>query len=380
MRARLEARRPEIEQAILARVYAVSDPAGAEDPEYVQGLRAAASAALDYGLAGIAPGERSEPIPPALLAQTRRAARSGVGLDTVLRRYFAGCTLLGDFIMQEAEDGGLLRGAALRRVLRAQAALFDRLVVAITEEHTRETEDRAGSLEQRRAEHVEGLLAGELIDPADLAYELDAWHLGVLAAGRGAAAAIRDLTTALDRRLLLVRPDGETVWAWLGGRRRIATAEIAPLASSSRSADVVLALGEPGEGIAGWRLTHRQARAALPIALRGPQRLVRYADIALLASMLCDDLLVSSLNQLYLSPLAQERDGGTALRQTLRAYFAAGRNASAAATALGVSRQTVGNRLGAIEARLGRPLDNCAAEIEAALRLADLGDLAAPPA
>ncbi|MBW8060448.1 MAG: hypothetical protein FVQ78_09030 [Solirubrobacterales bacterium] len=57
----------------------------------------------------------------------------------------------------------------------------------------------------------------------------------------------------------------------------------------------------------------------------------------------------------------------------------AGRNAASAAAALGVSRQTVGNHLGAIEARLGRSFSSCAAEIEAALRLEDLGDLAAPP-
>ena len=379
MRARLEARRPEIEQEILARVHAVSDSAGAEDPEYVQGLRAAASAALGYGLAGIARGERSGPIPAVLFAQTRRAARNGIGLDTVLRRYFAGYTLLGDFVVQEAEDGGLLRGAALRRVLRAQAALFDRLVLAITDEYTRatETEGRVGSLEQRRAEHVERLLAGELVDPAELAYELDAWHIAAIAAGRRAKGTMEDLATALDRRLLVVHCDEGTVWAWLGGVRRFDSAELARLASAGPVDGVSLAVGEPGEGAAGWRLTHRQAAAAWPLALRGPRSPVRYADVALLASILQDDILASSLNQLYLSPLAEERDGGAALRRTLRAYFAAGRSASSSAAALGVDRHTVASRLRTVEERLGRPLGDCALELEAALRLEGARDLAA---
>jgi DNA-binding PucR family transcriptional regulator len=111
----------------------------------------------------------------------------------------------------------------------------------------------------------------------------------------------------------------------------------------------------------------------MPIALRSPQVLVRYADVALLASILQDDLLATSLQQLYLAPLGAERDGGQALRETLRAYFAAERNVSSAAAALAVSRQTVINRLRTIEQRFDRPLNKCAAEVEAALSLEDLG-------
>ena len=107
--------------------------------------------------------------------------------------------------------------------------------------------------------------------------------------------------------------------------------------------------------------------------MRGSQSLVRYADVALLASILQDDLLAISLRQLYLAPLSEERDGGSALRQTLRAYFAAERNVSSAAGALSVSRQTVVNRLHVIEERFERSLNSCAAEVEAALRLEDLG-------
>jgi DNA-binding PucR family transcriptional regulator len=135
-----------------------------------------------------------------------------------------------------------------------------------------------------------------------------------------------------------------------------------------------LALGEPGEGPGGWRLSHRQARAALPIAARSPERFVRYADVALAASILQDDLLATSLRQIYFAPLEGERDGGEVARETLRAYFAAGRNVSSAAVALGVNRNTVASRLRAIEARTGQPLTSRAAEFEAALRLDDLGE------
>jgi DNA-binding PucR family transcriptional regulator len=101
---------------------------------------------------------------------------------------------------------------------------------------------------------------------------------------------------------------------------------------------------------------------------------VRYREVALLAAALRDDVLSSSLNEIYLAPLAQERDGGATLRQTLRAYFAAERNVSSAAARLEVSRKTVRSRLRAIEQRVGRSLDACAAEMEIALRLQRLSD------
>jgi hypothetical protein len=374
LRARLQARRGEIEEAILARAYGVSDPGEAADPEYLQGLRAAVSAAIEYGLAGIEAVERRPPpIPAALLVQARVAARSGVSLDTVLRRYFAGYTLLGDFLMQEVERDTLLQGTTLKGMLRAQATIFDRLVAAVTEEYTREASGHPDTTEERRVEQVKGLLAGELPDASELAYELEAHHLGAIAVGSEAPEALRVLAVALDRRLLLVRRGEGTAWAWLGGRRRADPAEIERQVSGNWPARVSLAIGEPAQGLAGWRLTHRQARAALSVARCHTPSVVRYADVALLASMAQDDLLTTSLRKIYLDPLSEERDGGEALRETVRAYFAAGRNVSSAAAALGVNRHTVTSRLRAIEERLGRPLSACATEIDAALRLEGLG-------
>jgi DNA-binding PucR family transcriptional regulator len=132
---------------------------------------------------------------------------------------------------------------------------------------------------------------------------------------------------------------------------------------------VDLTVGEPGEGPAGWRLSHRQAKAALPIAERRGEPVLRYADVVLLTSILRDDLVTTSLHQLYLEPLEAAADGGKVARETLRAYFSAERNISSAAVALGVDRRTVTNRIRAIEELFGRPLKDIAAELETALRL-----------
>jgi AcrR family transcriptional regulator len=136
---RLRARRAEIDETIFARVSDQwFDQTGSGDPEYVAGLRAAGVAALDYVLVGIeASGQSLEPIPAAALAQARRAARTGVGLDTVLRRYLAGYTVLEGFVMHEAghDEHDLIpptQASALRDVLQRMSALVDRLIIAVS--------------------------------------------------------------------------------------------------------------------------------------------------------------------------------------------------------------------------------------------------------
>ncbi len=370
--SRLRERLPEIQAAIATRVYAISNPHDVADPAYLQGLNGALAAAIDYRIAVLELGERRAPaVPSVLLAQARLDARDGVSLDTVLRRYFAGSALFGDFLAEEAERAEV-PNSALRRLLGAQATLGDRLVEAVSKEHVREAKSWPSNTAERRRECVKSLLAGELVDHSELGYDLDAHHLALMAKGEGAREAMGVLAGRLDRRLLAVCREEEPIWAcWLGGRRSL-KAEQALRALGEISLDrASVAVGEPGEGLSGWRLSHRQAKAALPIAERRGEPIVRYADVTLLASILRDDLGVTSLHQLYLEPLERARDGGKVARETLRAYFAADRNISSTAAALGVDRRTVTNRIRAIEDLFGRSLKDFATELETALRLDD---------
>jgi hypothetical protein len=377
---RLRARRSEIEETIFAHVReAVPDWVAEEDVEYVVGMRAAVAAAVDFGLTGIERGEDwSATVPSATTLQAGRAARGGVGLDTVLLRYIAGYTLLGDFVMEEAERVAGGDGAALRQLRRAQSVLLGRLTASIAEEHRRELERTGRTSGQRLSERVQRLLVGEPADSAELGYELDGWHLGVIAKGTGAERTVRTLAAGLGRELLLVPRGEQTVWAWFGDQRRVAIADLARLLAAKGRADVSLAIGEPARGVSGFRLTHRQAQAALLVALRKPQWLTRYADVALLAFALRDEALARSLVDIYLTPLNDTRKGSPVLRQTLRAYLAAERNASSAAAAMGIARHTVESHLHKVETRLGRLLPSCMAELELALRLEELDDSAGP--
>jgi PucR C-terminal helix-turn-helix domain/GGDEF-like domain len=370
--ARLRERLPELQAAVATRIYAISDPREVADPGYLQGLNEATAVAIEYRLGVLESGERQAPdVPTVLLAQARLDARDGVPLETVLRRYFAGNALFGDFLVEEAERAEV-PSAALRPLLAAQATFVDRLITAVSEEHAREAKNRPRSAAERRRETVKALLAGELVDDSERGYVLDACHLALIAKGEGAEELMQGLAKTVDRRLLAVQREEEPILAcWLGGRRPLAAEEATTALAALAPERVFVAVGEPGEGLSGWRFSHHQAKAALPIAERRGSAVLRYADVAVLASIARDDLLATSLRRLYLEPLERTRDGGKVARQTLRAYFDAERNISSTAAVLGVDRRTVRNRLRGIEELLGRPLTGSLADLEIALRLDD---------
>lgn len=366
-------RRDEIEVAILAQIEADESPTRTDDPAYGEGLKAVIPIALEHCLDSIKREMSSPPlsVPEALLSQARVAARNEVGLEIVLRRYFAGYALFSGFLVDQVEASGLCHGAELNRLLRTLSSNFDRMLDTIGEEYLREEANLERCKARRPDQLIERLLAGEPLDAIELGYDLDAHHLGMTASGPGTTAVLRDLATVLDLRLISFDRGEGILWAWLGGRKEIDARDAIERIRTDLPRDLRFAIGEPARGRDGWRLTHRQAEAALPIAIRGRRAVVRYAEVALLANALKDKLFASSLHELYLRPLEGEHDGGRAMRQTLRAYLAASNNVSSAAASLSISRNTVVKRLRRAEEVIGRPLKSSSAQLECALRLED---------
>jgi hypothetical protein len=370
---RMRCRREEIEHEALIRVQALADPDETADPVYAAGLQRAVAVAIGYAIDSLEMGDGplAEAPPPGLLEQARLAAQHGIGLDTVLRRYLAGHAIFSEFLLRELTPDLVPKGASLHTLTQAYNGHFDRLIAAVSEEYIRRREAWVRSSDRRDAERVERLLSGELVDTTRLDYDFGGWHLGLIGDGDGAEKTIRSLARDLDCRSLVV-PAGElAVWAWFGCRDRPDDERLLRRAAVRLPLGVALAVGEPASGIAGWRLTHRQAKAAMPLAVGQMGRAVRYGDVALLATLLTDELLAASLRQIFLDPLADEGDPLT-LVETLRAYIDAQGNVSSTAAALRVSRHTVSNRLRTSERLLGRSLGTCLAELDAALKLAAL--------
>ena len=86
--------------------------------------------------------------------QVHRAARSGVGLQTVLRCHAAGHRHLGRFVMAE---GYCFLPQALHDILDFQALLLEMLMERVSAEYQCEVQRTSRTPEQRRSQTRAGL-------------------------------------------------------------------------------------------------------------------------------------------------------------------------------------------------------------------------------
>jgi hypothetical protein len=370
--ARLRARREEIYDAVIHRALSVAPPSGKEAPGYVEALRASIPTAVEYAFEVIEVGEeRAGPTPAAILIQAASSARSGVGLEVVMRRYAAGYSILSDFLHQEMRALATAFDPGYGDLQRELTALFDRLVVEVSGAYRREEEGRSiSSPRQRQLERIRRLLAGELVDTARLEYPLECLHLAMIVMSHEPGQAAEGLAGLLDRRLLIGESSAGRCAVWLGGSRPIDGEVLDRATAVLVQEGHRFAIGEPGEGLGGWRRSRRQAEAAYLVAQLGELGVTRYRDVSLVAAAIRDPDLASYLKEAFVDPLGEDR---LALAATLETFFQLNGNASSTAAALGVSRQTVASRIRAVETRLQRPLDSCVAQLDTALRLAALG-------
>jgi hypothetical protein len=377
---RLEARSPEIARAIIERLHGMEQEAPVRDVEYLEALADAVHKGVRYGIEVVAVGEeRAGEAPLAVIVQARLAARHRIPLATAMQRYQAAMTVLSKCVLDESIALQDCDPSLIPTAMAAQGAAFDRLFAAATEEYGQGIRSRPASHEARLVEQVRRLLAGELVDAAGLEYELGGHHLGLVARSSKAGTLVRCLVKEIGCRSLVLAPSSEELWAWLGSARGpVDSAAVRTWLDANGSQDVTIGAGEPKSGLSGWRLTHRQAQKSVWVATAKSVPVVEYREAALLASMARDPVLTTSLEERYLHPLSQAREPET-LRKTLRTYFQTDGNGSSAAFALGVSRQTVANRIKMVEECIGMPLAECREALHAALGLEELGRISVPP-
>ncbi|HEX5608543.1 MAG TPA: helix-turn-helix domain-containing protein [Solirubrobacterales bacterium] len=338
---------------------------------YAAGLRDAVAAAVDYGLDGIEKGgDLPAAIPPEAVLQARRAARGGIRLDTVLRRYAAGNKALEGFIVMAAEG---MPSSVLGQILSDQGPRLDRLMVLVSAAYRAELERTRRSSAQKRADQVAHLLkSSSLVGPADLGYDFDLWHVGMIVVGDRAERTARAIGERCGQRSLPVVQDQDITWIWIGSTQQPVFAKLERYLTESTPAQISIAIGEPRRGLEGWRQTHHEAQVALQVMLCRPQRVTRCRDVILISAVMRDQSLAMSLIETYLAPLDGRGDSGQVLRRTLREYFNADQNAVSAAAALGVARHTVERRLRSVEERLGQTLDTCGPQMQVALGAEEL--------
>lgn len=160
------------------------------------------------------------------------------------------------------------------------------------------------------------------------------------------------LVAARDGLLLCVVPHD------LGGASEEFARQVSEIVG--RNSEWRVGLGQPQSGPGGAVRSFEQARNALDIAerLALSERFVKAADLLVYQVLLRDSAALGELVTAVLEPLRAARGGAERLVDTLDAYFASGRVATATAQALGVGVRTVTYRLDRVRELTGYRADD----------------------
>jgi len=362
-----------IARAITDRVRAdVIELRGIAEPAFWEAVEQGTRANLDAGLAMMA-GGRPAPRDPPLDASfvVRMVAARGVSLSSVLHAYRIGHRVAWEEWVRAVEALEVSVGERASLLEWGSSMLFDfvdRIAMLVSEEHTHTLESAVRDREQRRLQRVRDLIDGAAADTRDLDYDLAAEHVAIVGSGEGVEPALRAVAGEVELRLLLVRVEPGLTWAWLGGRELDARPWRAVL-DRNAPGEATFGIADVGAGLAGFRASHQQAQDAARIGRRLGIGVCYFHAVALEALALRDEQFARRFVAHELRGFNGPDDRARKLRDTLRAYFASGHNAAAAAAVLGVHDQTITYRLRHVEKCLGEPVSARRAELELALRM-----------
>lgn len=340
----------------------------ADDPVLAAAIRRTNRSNLRHWAAANirAPGER---VPANLgevpLAVARDLVRRGLD-DAMLGAYRSGQSVALRYWIQVAftltTDLAELR-ALLDVSSRSIATFVEDTVAAVAGQMERERAHLTSGTHAERREAVTLLLDGAPISrqraQQRLGYHLDGDHCAavlwseVTDVDLAALDRAADLlgTSAGDPRPLTVVASAATRWVWVHGepdlaRLRAAAAEIPA---------VRLALGRRRADLDGFRRSHHEALTAQRMLARltSPRQIATYADVELVALLTTDR---ERADQFVTNVLGDLETALPELREAVRAFIAAGCNATAAAAHLYTHRNTLLRRLARAERLLPTPL------------------------
>jgi PucR C-terminal helix-turn-helix domain/GGDEF-like domain len=336
--------------------------------------------------------------PPEALAYAREYVRRGLGFEALQRAYRTGQATLSRMWLTElrtrADDAEQLAdtfGYFNDWLFMWVEALENRL----TEYYMVERERQLRGTSAIRVEQVRTILDGAPVEvrsaSARLRYELDRRHIayvvwaseGTLDAPNGnvlfsamerVASDVAELLGATDHLAVAL---GGYLACWAGFRRAPLDGTLAPQLPIATKRSIHVALGQPGEGIAGFRRSHEEALLARRVhqLRRNDTRTtsVRFSDVALEAMLTHSREEARRFVAEQLGGLAGEDESAARMRETLAVFLEENASFLNAAARLGVHKNTVAYRIRRAEELLGHGIRERQLELQAALRLAQLG-------
>lgn len=312
--------------------------------------------------------ERPFELPPSARELALELARRHLSLPTLLTIYRAAQQASWDYAI------AVVRGAPAEIDHEALLVEFwgraGAWLDASVEESVVLHQAEARRIEQRgdaqRFQLVAAVLDGEDHDPVTLSAALGGYPLNQAHVALVLHALTPDGIGHLEpcarrlagrHRTVVVRPGGRELWCWTAPHEHDLTGLDPAL--------VRVSLGGPASGLAGFVAAHREARAALPVALAHPRPLTRYDDVAALTVLTADHAAARRFAERTLGDLTDPQ--ADRLRETVRAVLTTPGGAEAAARRLGVHKNTVRYRVAAAERALGGRLQERVGDLVLAL-------------
>jgi hypothetical protein len=219
---------------------------------------------------------------------------------------------------------------------------------------------------------------------ARLRYDLTRHHVGMIVwldhalDAQATLSVMSDVVAAAARangaESSITHPLGSAAIAgWFSSRRGFEDdVIIAGGGAPALPAGVRVAVGQPAQGIDGFRMTHVQAEHGRRVAaLRQGEdaRVTRYPDVALIALCIADPEYAAQFVKQTLGRLADDDEATRRLAASLQIYVRENRSRVRAAAALSVHPNTVSYRVRQAEELLGRSIDENSLELSVALTL-----------
>ncbi len=285
-------------------------------------------------------------------------ARRGLELGDLLRSIRVGYVVLATALLDAATEPHQDNTAELRRISVLLFELMDDFTGVAASAFLDEQRAWEADISAARLDIVRTLVDGEPVDTTHaeriLNYPLAAHHVGVIASRANPRSYDRlDLRGVVGPVLrhwgsptstLIVPVGAHSLWAW-------AAFNHAPQRDGPglpRFDQITVGIGQPGNGVEGFRRTHFEALAVERLrALSGAPRptSIAHHEIDLEALLLADADAARHFAERYLGPLAASDPRTGELRSTLRFYLDSDHSLAKVAATKHISRNTVTYRV-----------------------------------
>lgn len=336
-------------------------------------------------------------VPAAAAEYARRFAQHDLSLEALLRAYRLGEQRFSQWAIDVL--GGLDHVgtadalAAIGELTERTSCYVDQVIEGLIDIYQTEHRRWSSRTGAARSAQLRAVLENEGLTESSaqelLGMPLGVWHQAAIVwvpagtpnAERLLQAGHRLLNDVSGRTPLTMLADDQTMWAWVSAPARLALDGPDIRSRLASEPTLRMALGAPGQGLAGFRVSLREALRARRVAettTSAGGQLAVFDEVALAALLADHPDDLRSWTARVLGDLAAGDANAAELRKTVQVFLQHGGSFTEAAARLHLHKNTVHYRVKKAEQLRGRPLADDRLDVEVALLVCDVLGVGSP--